>query len=103
MKKSVVTRMSLRSDKDVGTYLLKSWSDDNEKRKEGFTITIVIVLASSYLFLTGYVHFRLHNRKRHKTFKKLKKLCILIQIKSDLLELFYLLFISPDIGGFYEI
>jgi hypothetical protein len=23
--------MSLRSDKDVGTYLLKSWSDDNEK------------------------------------------------------------------------
>ena len=31
MKKSVVTRMSLRSDKDVGTYLLKSWSDDNEK------------------------------------------------------------------------
>jgi len=31
MKKSVVTRMSLRSDKDVGTYLLKSRSDDNEK------------------------------------------------------------------------
>lgn len=23
--------MSLRSDKDVETYLLKSWSDDNEK------------------------------------------------------------------------
>jgi hypothetical protein len=31
MKNSVVTRMSLRSDKDVGTYLLKSRSDDNEK------------------------------------------------------------------------
>ena len=31
MKKSVVSRMSLRSDKDVETYLLKSWSDDNEK------------------------------------------------------------------------
>ena len=31
MKKSVVTRMSLRSDKDVRTYLLKSRSDDNEK------------------------------------------------------------------------
>jgi hypothetical protein len=31
MHKSVVTRMSLRSDKDVETYLLKSWSDDNEK------------------------------------------------------------------------
>jgi hypothetical protein len=30
MTKSVVTRMSLRSDKDVGTYLLKSRSDDNE-------------------------------------------------------------------------
>jgi hypothetical protein len=27
----VVSRMSLRSDKDVETYLLKSWSDDNEK------------------------------------------------------------------------
>jgi len=33
MKKSVVTRMSLRSDKDVETYLLKSWSDDNEKNE----------------------------------------------------------------------
>ena len=31
MKKSVETRMSLRSDKDVGMYLLKSRSDDNEK------------------------------------------------------------------------
>ena len=31
MKKSVVTRMSLRSDKDVETFLLKSRSDDNEK------------------------------------------------------------------------
>ena len=31
MKKSVVTRMSLRSDKDVETYLLKSRSGDNEK------------------------------------------------------------------------
>jgi hypothetical protein len=31
MKKSMVTRMSLRSDKDVETYLLKSRSDDNEK------------------------------------------------------------------------
>ena len=29
--KTVVTRMSLHSDKDVGTYLLKSQSDDNEK------------------------------------------------------------------------
>ena len=32
MKKSGVTRMSLRSDKDVETYLLKSRSDDNEKK-----------------------------------------------------------------------
>jgi hypothetical protein len=31
MQKSVVTRMSLRSDKDVETYLLKSRSDDNGK------------------------------------------------------------------------
>ena len=31
MKKSVVSRMSLCSDKDVETYLLKSRSDDNEK------------------------------------------------------------------------
>jgi hypothetical protein len=31
MKKPVVSRMSLRSDKDVETYLLKSRSDDNEK------------------------------------------------------------------------
>jgi hypothetical protein len=31
MKKSVVTGMNLRSDKDVETYLLKSRSDDNEK------------------------------------------------------------------------
>ena len=31
MKKSVVSRMSLRSDKDVETYLLKGRSDDNEK------------------------------------------------------------------------
>ena len=31
MKKSVASRMSLRSDKDVETYLLKSRSDDNEK------------------------------------------------------------------------
>ena len=31
MKKSVVSRMSLRSDKDVETYLLKSQLDDNEK------------------------------------------------------------------------
>ena len=31
MKKSAVSRMSLRSDKDVETHLLKSWSDDNEK------------------------------------------------------------------------
>jgi hypothetical protein len=31
MKKSVVSRMSLPSDKDVETYLLKSRSDDNEK------------------------------------------------------------------------
>jgi hypothetical protein len=30
MNKSVVTRMSLRSDKDVGTYLLKSRSDDEK-------------------------------------------------------------------------
>jgi hypothetical protein len=34
------------------------------------------------------------------TFKKFEKLCILIQIKSDLLELFYLAFY---IGRFYEI
>jgi hypothetical protein len=33
MKKSVVSRMSLRSDKDVETYLLKSRSDDNEKNE----------------------------------------------------------------------
>jgi hypothetical protein len=31
MNKSVVTRMSLRLDKDVETYLLKSRSDDNER------------------------------------------------------------------------
>ena len=31
---------------------------------------------------------------------KIEKLCILVQIKSDLLELFYLAF---DIGRFYEI
>ena len=31
IKKSVVTRVSLRSDKGVETYLLKSRSDDNEK------------------------------------------------------------------------
>ena len=31
MKKSVVSRVSLRSDKDVKTYPLKSRSDDNEK------------------------------------------------------------------------
>jgi hypothetical protein len=31
MKKSVVTRMSLLSDKDVETYRLKSRSDDNDK------------------------------------------------------------------------
>ena len=30
MNKSVVTRMSLRSDKDVETYLLKSRSDDRQ-------------------------------------------------------------------------
>jgi hypothetical protein len=33
MKKSVVSRISLRSDKDVETYLLKSPSDDNEKNE----------------------------------------------------------------------
>ena len=67
-----------------------------------FAITRVIVLESSYLFLTegmytsGYI-----TQERHKKFlKKLKKLCILIQIKSDLLELFYLAFY---IGRFYEI
>jgi hypothetical protein len=31
MKKSMVSRMNLRSDKDVETYLLKSRLDDNEK------------------------------------------------------------------------
>jgi hypothetical protein len=31
MKKSVVSRMSLRSDKDVETYLLQRRSDGNEK------------------------------------------------------------------------
>ena len=49
----------------------------------------------------GYVHIRLHNLGTSQTvLKKLKKLCILIQIKSDLLELFYLYFY---IGRFYEI
>jgi hypothetical protein len=33
MNKSVVSRMSLRSDKDVETYLLKSRSDDNEENE----------------------------------------------------------------------
>jgi hypothetical protein len=33
MNKSVVSRMSLRTDKDVETYLLKSRSDDNEKNE----------------------------------------------------------------------
>ena len=33
MKESVVSRISLRSDKDVETYLLKSRSDDNEKNE----------------------------------------------------------------------
>jgi hypothetical protein len=34
VNKSVVTRMNLRFDKDVGTYLLKSRSDDNAFFKE---------------------------------------------------------------------
>ena len=54
--------------------IIQITSDNSIFRKEGFAITRVIVLASSYLFLTGYVHFRLHNCKRHKTFKKLKKM-----------------------------
>ena len=33
MKESVVSRISLRSDKDVERYLLKSRSDDNEKNE----------------------------------------------------------------------
>ena len=33
MNKSEVSRMSLRSDKDVETYLLKSRLDDNEKNE----------------------------------------------------------------------
>jgi hypothetical protein len=33
MKKSVVSRISLHSDKDVETYLLKMRSDDNEKNE----------------------------------------------------------------------
>ena len=58
-----------------------------------FAITRVIVLESSYLFLTegmytyGYITVNVI-----KCLKKLTKLCILIQIKSDLLELFYLAF-----------
>jgi hypothetical protein len=45
MKKSVVTRMSLRSDKDVETYLLKSRSDDNE--------TINLLKTARKTFATG--------------------------------------------------
>ena len=57
-----------------------------------FAITRVIVLESSYLFLTegmytsGYITVNV--TKRLKNWKN----CILIQIKSDLLELFYLAF-----------
>ena len=62
----------------------------------------VIVLESSYLFLTeGMYTSGYTTLERHKKFKrKWKKLCILIQIKSDLMELFYLAFY---IGKFYEI
>jgi hypothetical protein len=77
MKKSVVTIMSLRSGKDVGTYLLKSRSDDNEitpfsaKREFRFAITRVIVLASSHLFLTegmytsGYITVNVTKRLKN--------------------------------------
>ena len=46
------------------------------------------------MYTSGYI------RNVTKSFKKFVKLCILIQIKSDLLELFYLTFY---IGRFYEI
>jgi hypothetical protein len=58
-----------------------------------FAITRVIVLESSFLFLTegmytsGYITVNVTKR-----LKNWKNLCILIQIKSDLLELFYLAF-----------
>ena len=77
MKKSVVTRMSLRSDKDVETYLLKSRSDDNEKmscyrqfnrgfnfNKENYIQDILFFITSKkkviYLFnifFSGFVTF----------------------------------------------
>ena len=64
----------LKTDrKTFARTIIQITSDNSIFRKEGFAITRVIVLASSYLFLTGYVHFRLHNCKRHKTFKKLEK------------------------------
>ena len=55
-----------------------------------FAITRVIVLVSSYLFLTQYTsgYITVNVTKRLKNWKN----CILIQIKSDLLELFYLAF-----------
>ena len=55
-----------------------------------FPITRVIVLASSYLFLTQYTsgYIAVNVTKRLKNWKN----CILIQIKYDLLELFYLTF-----------
>jgi hypothetical protein len=62
-------------------------------RYSRFAITRVIVLESSYLFLTegmytsGYITVNVTKR-----LKNWKKLCILIQTKSDLLELFYLAF-----------
>ena len=59
----------------------------------------VIVLESSYLFLTegmytsGYITVNVTKR-----LKNWKKLCILIQIKSELLELFYLAFHIPRLS-----
>jgi hypothetical protein len=50
MKKSVVTRMSLRSDKDVGTYLLKSRSDDNE------TMSCYRQFNRGFNFYKNYIH-----------------------------------------------
>ena len=70
--------------------IIQITNDNSIFRKEGIPITRVIVLASSYLFLTegmytsGYITVNVT-----KCLKNWKN-CILIQIKSDLLELFYI-------------